>query len=133
MDVNLQPTIVNHVVENTSTIEKSLSQRSFVEIMNREMNWFDTSLFIHFAHLWPVDSSVIDIDISLDIENCSHSSFHHHLSIFFQLGIGTNEYVGISNKVKSETTNEVGISFLNVAVYKEYSVDIPPHVRPTIS
>lgn len=68
-----------------------------------------------------------NIDISLHVEYASNPSFHHGLGILFKLWIWPDENSGISNLVKSEPTNKVGVSLCAVAIDNVSLAYIPPH------
>lgn len=97
------------------------------------MNCCHAAGFIILEHRWPVDSSVINVDLSLHVEYASNSGFHHGLGILFKLWIWPDENSGISNLVKSESADKVGVSFCAVAINNVSLAHVPPHFRSCLS
>jgi len=128
MNINFQILLINHLVQCFGTLEHSSSKIRFIEIVNREMNCLHATSFIILNHLWPIDSSVINIDLSLHIKYARDTSFHHGLGILFKLWIRPDKNSCISNLVKSKSADKVGVSLCTVAVDNVSLAHVPPNI-----
>lgn len=92
------------------------------------MDCCDAAILVILNHLWPVDASVVNIDLSLYVEYASDSGLHHGLSIRLELRIWPDKYSGVSNLVESKSTDKVGISLVTVSVDNVSLAHIPPDI-----
>ena len=90
------------------------------------MNGFNASFLIELNHFGPVDTSVFNVNFCLHAEHSCNARLHQSLCILLSLGVRTKKNIGIANLVKSKSSNKVCINFLNVTVYKENLVNVPP-------
>lgn len=100
-----------------------------VEIMYWEMNGCYPSLLVVVAHQRPVGAAVVDVDLSLDVQDAGDAGFHHGLGVLFDLWVWTDENVGVTDLIEGETTYEISIRHLNMAIDNESLLDISPDVR----
>jgi hypothetical protein len=92
------------------------------------MNGLDAARFVVLAHQWPIDASVIDVDLGLNIENACDASFHHGLCVLLLLWIRTNEYIGTANFIKSKSTDKICIGHFYMTIHDECILDVSPDV-----
>ena len=90
------------------------------------MHGFDAFRFVQVYHLGPVNPSVIDVHLSLNIKNPRNSSLSQGFNVLLQLRVGSNEHPSAAYLVETESSYEVSISFLNVAIHNEDSVYVSP-------
>lgn len=133
MHVYLLPLIINHIVEGLSTFKEPLGKIVLVEIIDWEMHCIHIPSIVVLIHFWPVDTSVVDIDIGLDIQDSSDSSFKHGLSILFKLWVWTDMNTRITDFIECETAYKVCISFLDVTIYNVAFTCISCGVRTRFS
>lgn len=128
MDVDLEALVVDHIIKSLCAFEQTSRQMCLVEVMNRVVNGLDPPGLVVLAHLGPVDATVGDVDICLDVEDASDTCLLKSLAILLELRIRPNEYVGVADLFEGEATHKVCICLLNMAVYDECLVHVSPHV-----
>jgi len=105
----------------------------FIEIMNLKVDGFDSSFPVPFAHSGPVDTTMGDVDNCLNIEYTGDSGFSKCLTVCLNLRIRTDENPSLTNLIKCQSTNKVGIGFFDVTIDYECLLYIPPHVGTTLT
>lgn len=128
VNVDFEALFVDELVEELSTFEHALSQMLLVEIVDWVVHGRDTSDLVVLTHLWPVDASVSDVNVCLDVEDSSHAGLMQGFCVLLKLRVGPNEDACFANFVEGKTAYEVGISLFNVAVDDEGLVNVAPHV-----
>ncbi len=86
----------------------------------------DILLFIVFEHPWPINTSMSNINICLDIQYSCHSCFAHSQYIFMQLWVRANKDASIINLVKRKSTNKISICLIYVSIDNPDLIDIWP-------
>lgn len=100
----------------------------FVEIMYRVVNSCNASLLVVLEHLGPVDASMVNVDLSLHIQDSCDTFLCHCLGVRLDLGVWAYPYLGVANLLEGQPAYEVGICLLNVAVNYGSFAYVPPHV-----
>ena len=96
--------------------------------MNREMNGLDTTLSVVVLHCIPVDTTMLNVNICLNIEDTCYASLTHCFCIFLELWVWANENSSLAYLVKSQTSHKICIGFFNMTINHKTFLDISPDI-----
>ena len=97
-----------------------------VKVVDRVMDSLDSFFLIVVSHLFPVNSSMLMINVRLNVQNSCNSFFMHGNDVGFNLRIGTDEKVCLIDFIEREASDKVSISFIDLTIYYENFI----HIRP---
>lgn len=133
MNIHFQPLVIHHIIQSDRRVHQPLRQVLLVEVVDWEVHRCYATILVVLAHQRPVRSSMVDIDLGLHVEHSCDAGLHHSLGVLFDLGIGADEDVGVADLLEGETTDEVGVSHLDVTVHDVCLLHIAPNIRAGLS
>lgn len=96
--------------------------------MNWEVNGCYTPLLVVIAHQGPVSSSVVDVDLSLNVEYSGDAGFLHILSVLLNLRIRADKNVCAAYFFKGQSANEIGIYHFDMPINNECFLHVSPYI-----
>ena len=98
--------------------------------MNRVVQQFNSVGLVVSLQLWPVDSSVANVDLSLNIEDCRDFLFDQQVYVGFYLRVGAKVNLCVTYFVECHPTHKVRIHFPYQPINQKSSITVTPLLLP---